>query len=62
MPVHRRVKPDEQRAACLERFVVGLPVGCAVLLRSRFSSAQATRPSGFTVAELDLCNKALTCP
>jgi len=36
MPLHCRIKPDQQRAACLERFVVCLPVGRAVLLWSWF--------------------------
>ncbi len=36
VPVHLRIEPDEQRAACLEGFVVCLPVGRAVLLWSWF--------------------------
>ena len=31
VPVHLRIKPDEQRAACLEGLAVTLPVGGAVL-------------------------------
>ena len=36
MPIHRWIKPDQQRAACLEGFVVRLPVRRAVLLWSWF--------------------------
>ena len=36
VPIHRWIKPDQQRAACLEGFVVRLPVRRAVLLWSWF--------------------------
>jgi hypothetical protein len=44
MSVHVRIKPDEQRAACLEGFVVCLPVGGTVLLWSWFHPLRLPDP------------------
>jgi hypothetical protein len=60
VPIHRRIKPDQQRAACLEGFVVRLPVGRAVLLWSWFHPVRLPGPRVLRWSSLICATKPFT--